>query len=158
MYKIIDNYLKKEEHLKIKTLLESDSFPWYFSKKIRKKEDIFNHQFIHTFYFNHKINSAFYPELSTLIQTLNPKALVRIKANLNPITQKIVKYGNHVDQNFKCKVAIYYINDNNGYTLIKKEKIESKANRMLFMDSDIEHAGTNTTDTANRMVININYF
>jgi hypothetical protein len=29
---------------------------------------------------------------------------------------------------------------------------------MLFMDSDIEHAGTNTTDTANRMVININYF
>jgi len=158
MYKIIDNYLKKEEHLKIKTLLESDSFPWYFSKKIRKKEDIFNHQFIHTFYFNHKINSAFYPELSTLIQTLNPKALVRIKANLNPITQKIVKYGNHVDQNFKCKVAIYYINDNNGYTLIKKEKIESKANRMLFMDSDIEHAGTNTTDKANRMVININYF
>jgi len=75
MYKIIDNYLKKEEHLKIKTLLESDSFPWYFSKKIRKKE-----------------------------------------------------------------------------------KIESKANRMLFMDSDIEHEGTNTTDTANRIVININYF
>jgi hypothetical protein len=74
MYKIIDNYLKKEEHLKIKTLLESDSFPWYFGKKINGKEDIFNYQFTHNFYFNHKINSAFYPELSTLIENFKSKS------------------------------------------------------------------------------------
>ena len=50
------------------------------------------------------------------------------------------------------------MNDNNGYTVIKGKKIESKKNRMLLFNSDINHCGTNSTNCRNRMVINFNYF
>ena len=85
-------------------------------------------------------------------------SLVRIKANLNPPTEKIVESAYHKDQNFKCKTAIYYVNNNNGYTLIGKEKILSKENRIVLFDSDVKHLGTNSTNCNNRMVINFNYF
>ena len=86
------------------------------------------------------------------------KELVRIKVNLNPPSNKLVKYSKHTDQNYSCKAAIYYINTNNGYTTIGDEKIESKANRIVFFDANEEHSGTNSTDCKNRMVINFNYF
>ena len=84
--------------------------------------------------------------------------MIRIKANLNPISHKLIKFNGHKDQDFKCKIAIYYVNTNNGYTMINGEKVKSKKNRMVFFDSTLEHYGTNSTDCNNRMVVNFNYF
>ena len=70
----------------------------------------------------------------------------------------MVKYEEHVDQTFKCKVALYYINDNNGYTMIGDKKVESKSNRMVLFNSNQKHYGTNSTNFNNRIVINFNYF
>ena len=80
------------------------------------------------------------------------------KANLNPPSNTLVEYNKHTDQKFKCKAAIYYVNSNDGYTIIGDQKIESKANRIVFFDADVPHSGTNSTDCKNRMVINFNYF
>ena len=55
---------------------------------------------------------------------MNVKALVRIKANLNPVSERIIEYKKHKDQeNFNCKGAIYYVNSNNGYTMFDNEKM-----------------------------------
>ena len=80
------------------------------------------------------------------------------EAQLNPPSNKLVEYNKHTDQKFKCKAAIYYVNSNDGYTIIGNQKIESKANRIVFFDADQQHSGTNSTDCKNRMVINFNYF
>ena len=93
-----------------------------------------------------------------IIKKLNSLSLINIKANLNPISHKLIKFGKHVDQDFKCKAALYYLNDNNGYTKIGNRKVESKGNRMVLFDTDQEHYGTNSTDCNNRTVINFNYF
>jgi len=160
MFKIEDNYLSLEDHLVLKTIMESDNFPWYFNKGklIPADNKPFDYQFVHIFYKDNIVNSDFFYRLNPIIKKLEPLSLIRIKANLNPITNKLIEFGKHQDQDFKSKGAIYYLNDNNGYTMIGKNKIESKANRMVLFDANEEHYGTNSTNCNNRMVINFNYF
>ena len=159
MYKVIDNYLDIDQHLILKTIMESNEFPWFYNeRKVATEEGLFKSQFIHIFYINNSINSNFFNYLKPILDKLKPLSLVRIKANLNPPSEKIQKCAYHTDQNFKCKAAIYYINDNNGYTSMGKEKILSKKNRMVLFNSDVKHFGTNSTNCNNRMVINFNYF
>ncbi len=159
MFKIIDNYLKKKDYTNLRQMLESYNFPWYFYLNTADKtDDIFNYQFIHLFYRDNVPNSDYFDILKPLIKQINPISLIRVKANLNPISHKLVKFDKHYDQPIKCKVAIYYINDNNGYTVVGKKKIKSKSNRIVFFNSDIEHYGTNSTNCKNRTLINFNYF
>ena len=68
-------------------------------------------------------------------------------------------HGYHTDFPFECKTAIFYINSNNGLTLFKNGQIiESVENRMVIFNSQLEHTGTTSTDTKNRIVVNFNYF
>ena len=161
MFEIKDNYLSVEDHLVLKTIMESNTFPWFYTKGKSKRVDkpeLFDHQFNHIFYIDDNINSNFFKHLNPILDKLKPDSLVRIKANLNPPSENIIEYDYHQDQKFKCKAAIYYLNDNDGYTVINKEKVLSKKNRMVFFDSDVKHFGTNSTNCNNRMLINFNYF
>ena len=161
MFKVINNFLTKDEHEKLKNTLESPTFPWYFIKgrvNATDKPNLFDYQFVHIFYKDNFVNSDFFNHLNPIIKKLDPLSLVRIKANLNPISNKLNVSEYHTDQNFKCKAAIYYLNENNGYTMIGDKKVESKANRIVLFDADKKHYGTNSTNCNNRMVININYF
>ena len=160
MFEVKDNFLPEKEYINIYTLLTDEYFPWYFNnyKTLSHTGELFDYQFIHIFYKDNEILSPFFKSLKPLIDKLNSRTLVRIKANLNPITQELIKYKSHTDQDFECKVAIYYLNTNNGYTMLEDKKVESKANRMVLFDSSIFHYGTNSTNCNNRMVINFNYF
>tara|TARA_R100000908_G_C3722783_1_gene124913 strand:+ start:294 stop:773 length:480 start_codon:yes stop_codon:yes gene_type:complete len=158
MLRIEDNYIDAEKCLDLRLMMESDIFPWFFLQgKVTKKDKLFDYQFVHIFYKNYSINSDYYERLSPLIDKLKPLSLIRIKANLNPVSNELIKFDKHQDQFFKCKTAIYYLNDNNGYTMIGDKKVESKSNRMVFFDADQTHYGTNSTNCNNRMVINFNY-
>ena len=159
MFKIEDNYLSATDHLVLKAIMESNTFPWYYNKnKVYNKDELFHYQFVHIFYKDNIVNSDYFQHLNAIIEKLKPLSLIRIKANCNPISTKLIEFDKHPDQFFKCKAAIYYLNDNDGYTMIGKNKVESKANRMVFFNADEEHHGTNSTNCNNRMVINFNYF
>jgi hypothetical protein len=159
MHKVIDDYLPSEQHTSLKNLMESDNFPWFFNKgKVFETDKLFDYQFLHIFYNENKINSNYFDLLNPLIKELKPLSLIRIKANLNPITNKLVVSDEHTDQAFKCKAAIYYVNSNNGYTMIGDKKIDSKENRIVLFNANEKHYGTNSTNCNNRMVINFNYF
>ena len=159
MFKVQDNYLTIDEHLVLKTIMESNTFYWYYYKgKLKPSNKIFDYQLVHIFYNDNFVNSNFFNDLNPIIEKLKPLSLIRIKANLNPISHKLIKFDKHQDQHFKCKAAIYYLNDNDGYTMIGDNKVESKANRIVLFNADQEHYGTNSTNCNNRMVINFNYF
>ena len=160
MFEVKDNFLPEKEYINIYTLLTDEYFPWYFNnyKTLSDTKELFEYQFTHTFYNKYAISSDNFKYLKPILKKLNYLSLIRIKANLNPITQELIKYKSHKDQDFECKVAIYYLNTNNGYTMLEDKKVESKANRMVLFDSSIFHYGTNSTNCNNRMVINFNYF
>ena len=134
-------------------------FPWFFKNTISdSREVIDNYYFVHMFYVK-TITSNFYNILDPIIKKLDVNALVRIKGNLHPNVNKFLENSKHVDFNFQHKGAIFYVNTNNGFTVLEDgTKIESIENRLLMFDPSKLHSSTNCTDEKRRININFNYF
>jgi hypothetical protein len=159
-YQIIDNYLPQKEFNDIKDVIMSNNFSWYYSPDVAE-EKIFHYSyyFAHLLYINNKPNSAHYDIVQPLINKINPHALIRIKANLYPNLNKVVENLPHVDFEFDHKGAIYYINTNDGFTVLHDgTKIQSIENRILFFNPSKLHHSTHCTDQKARVNINFNYF
>jgi hypothetical protein len=162
MIKTMNNFLPPQSFLMIKGLLDSSDFPWYFNKAVVSEKDPLDYfQFTHTFFNNGHIHSDFFRNLSFLLDVIKPSLLVRIKANLQPMTSSIIKHGMHIDEEFdnaKITTGIFYINTNNGKTIFETgEEVKSEENKYIEFDSKKMHTGTTCTDEKNRIVININY-
>lgn len=160
---VIDNLLSDEELKSLENYLLHPDFPWYFNHGVLtpeySKDNHLDFQFVHTFYDKYAPSSAHIGALDSLLTAIKPNALIRIKANLNPIAPEQVEHGYHVDFDFTCKTAVFYVNTNNGYTKFKTgEVINSVANRLLVFDSFMPHTGSTTTDSFGRVLINLNYF
>ena len=158
-HKVIDNFLDKEYFDSLVKLFIGDEMPWYFQKVVAKgvKED-------HIFYMTHMIykgntpKSPFYDNLIPLLEKLEVRALLRIKANFYPNTHVLYEHPTHSDYNFSHTGAILSLNTCDGYTKLKDDtKIDSIANRLLLFDSSEEHRSTTTTNVPARINININY-
>ena len=161
--KITNNFLPPQSFLMVKALLNSNELPWYFNDHIvLPKKDPVNHtQFTHTFYVNDKPHSNFFRNLSPLLDVIKPSILIRIKANLLPMTSSIIKHTMHTDflsDNAKVTTGIFYINTNNGKTIFETgEEVKSEENKYVEFDSRKLHTGTSCTDQKRRIVINLNY-
>ena len=82
----------------------------------------------------------------------------RAKANLYGRTKELVHHDNHADTNFSHKGAIFYINSNNGFTVLEDgTEIKSVRNRLLLFDPSKPHHSTSCTDDKRRVNINFNY-
>ena len=133
--KIIDNFLPEEEFKRIQAALLSNDFPYYFNGFVADDWDNKNFYFNHNIYKDHRPRSEFFEALHNIYIKLDVRALFRVKVNCFPRTEKLIKYGEHKDTEFKHKGALFSINTCNGGTLIGKKFIPSVANRMLLFDS-----------------------
>jgi len=175
-YKVYDNFLDKQDFLNLKNTMLSPDFSWFYNettittykenpafyrddKSFAKNND---YQFTHIFYINHQVNSPFFHLVFPLIQKINPKAIIRIKANLTNKTDRSMVYGFHVDQDnapSNLKTAVYYINTTNGPTLFEDgTEIESLENRLVVFDTNLPHSAVSQTDEKARIVINFNFY
>jgi hypothetical protein len=160
-YKIIDNFLPKEDFKQINDLLTGPNFPWYYNKNVtfgpKDKKD-------KNYYFNHR----FYEDvvLSNLYDFINEKllskidifSLKRVKANFHPRTEKVWFNKKHIDYKQSHKGCIYYINTCDGFTVLEDgKKIESIENRALFFDPSKQHNSSTCSNAKGRINININY-
>ena len=159
---IKDNYLNEADYEKIRDTMKGDYFPWYFHDVVVTEDDTDDSHFFwtHIFFDREKgVASTFYKILHPLLNKLKFKALIRIKANLYSNQGKIIEHKDHADFPFKHKGALFSINSNNGFTILKDNtKIKSVANRMLLFDPSIPHRSSTCTDAKMRCNININYF
>lgn len=156
--KVIDNFIDFESFIRIKKLLTGSNFPWFYQDNVNHANDGF-FQFTHTFYHNHSPQSRNIEDITPIVNKLEAKALIRIKANLLTKTEKIIKHGYHIDFKFNNTTGIYYVNTNNGFTEFENgTKIESVENRFVSFPSHFMHSGSSSTDTNQRIVINFNYF
>jgi hypothetical protein len=159
MIDITDNFLPKEDFLHIKQSMENPYFDWYFNTSIvGYKETLYSGQLTHTFYYKFNARGSF-PLLEKLIKKINPLSVIRVKANLSCIGNNIIEQGLHTDFNDKrITTAIFYINNNNGYTRFENgSTVESVENRFVCFNSSLKHTGTNCTNNQRRIVLNLNY-
>ena len=161
----IDNFLKDEAIEKqVFDFLTGSDFPYFYQPHLafegagRPNEFFFQHRL-----FDSEPLSRYFEFFDQhIFQKLNYKTLYRAKVNLTTFTPEPVTSEWHIDDvNHNHKVAIYYVNDNNGYTEIfdgeKNYKIASKRNRMVTFDGKYEHRAVGQTDEKVRVLININY-
>ena len=161
---VIDNFLDQQEFVSLQEFFLGGSMPWYTTTILLEKDakdsnlsyqD--NFQLFNLMYSNYSPQSDLIFKINPLIKKINPVAIVRIKANLNPRTSKIVEHGYHIDYR-NLTTCIYYLNTNDGYTLFEDgTKIESKENRLVEFNSNLSHTGTSTTNSPFRVVLNLNY-
>lgn len=157
--KVIKNFLTKEDFEPLQKLLMSSNFPWFYSSQINYMNDKpdLQHYMYHLFYKEHAVNSDYFEYLSPLIVKLKINALIRIKANLYPYQPTIKEHDFHVDFNYPHKVALFAINNNNGYTRLKGKKIKSRENQIIMFKGNELHASSTCSDQSIRININFNY-
>lgn len=159
-YEVIDNYLPQKEYEEIRDVMMGPEFPWFYNPEVTVPgvEDK-SMYFTHVFHHDSLVNSNFFGLISPLISKLNAKALIRVKGNMYPNVGNFLKNDRHADYDFTHKGAIFYINTNNGPTILEDgTKIGAVANRILFFDASKLHNSIFCTDQKVRVNININYF
>ena len=162
-----DNFIPKGSFEILQKQLLGTKMNWSFrTDKVKDTESTDSFQFVHMFYapympkkgwpvIEDKVNL-----LETLLYTLNPYIVIKIKANLTPRTAVPDKTDFHIDLGdfLGQKTAIFYLNTNNGYTEFEDGTIvESVANRICVFDGSERHRGVSCTDEKMRVVINLNY-
>lgn len=160
--KLERNFLDEKYFKEIKSKITSPYFPWYFQPNMTKG----NYEWERP-YFSHKIYDEFLPNsncfdiFKPLLNKLEVKSLIRLTVNLNINFDEQYYSSWHTDQQFPCKVAILYINTNNGFTEIKNDKeilkIDCEENKIIMFDNHCKHRSVSQTDDKRRIVINLNY-
>lgn len=118
-FQIYDTALPEREFKKIKTTMIGGNFPWHLNQKFTKSSHRFDEkydlQLVHMFYGHGIPLSKHFGLLKPLLSVLEPTAIMRIKANLTPVTPETIAFGFHTDVNFKKnqppfkgETAIYY--------------------------------------------------
>lgn len=171
---IVDNFLTKEQFnfLHYHVLGDgNENLKWNFRdftvglnpEELENKD---SYQFTNlVFYKNRIYNEEFFNNLIPLFeQRLEIEHWLKIKLNFRPIGKKI-ETGLHNDllheDGFMFLTAVFYLNDNNGYTEIitkksEKVKVESVENRCVIFRGDLFHQAV-TSDDNHRIVLNINF-
>lgn len=159
--KVIDNFLLPEEFAPIKEYMMGPEFPWYFNQTVDYDGEITNKfQFVHNFIMIEKgLVSNSMGILSPVLNKLDMKHLLKLKANCNPRGDGKNIGEHHVDNGVPTALtAVYYINTNNGGTEFQSgEFVESVENRIVIFDSTMAHRGVSCTDEKVRVLANINY-
>jgi hypothetical protein len=165
-YKIIDNFLEKDDFKKFQDeIFNINNTPWFYreSQTCENFEDLndIGYFSLGFFYNLHNDFNNYNYFLYKIYEKLGCKALIQSRANLFLKQNNVGKLYFHTDFNFECKTAIFYLNTNNGGTILdenKKIKIDNIENRMLIFDSSIRHCTLLQSDVKRRIIININYF
>ncbi len=153
MYKIFDNFLSEEEFLKIKNSILNSEFSWNLTPNVSNIQE--NLKITSSYYFTHLFDS--YEIFDVLLKKLSPSKVIRIKANLYPSTEKVERHNNHIDYDYENIGAIYYLNTNNGLTILEdKVEVESVRNRLILFDGSKLHCSTTCSDDKCRVNVNMN--
>jgi len=160
-YKTFNNFLEKEEFLKVKNIITHQEFPWFF---VGGNTEIKGGFFIHSFFKKNQINSTYFHEcLKNIFEKLKPRALLEARANLLLSSlfynEKSRWHTDYYDDNY---TAVFYLNTTEGGTELKNndkiEFIKAEENKILLMKGNVEHRAILSPDTEKRYIINLNYF
>lgn len=160
-YVVIDNFLDDVHFNKVSEVMLSTAFPWFYNDNIVDEKDGGYFQFTHSFYYNHLANSNYFNLLEPVLNKLEPKGLLRIKANTTTKTDQHIIHKQHVDLDFTLPnfyTSVFYINTNNGGTVFEEGgEVNSLENRLVTFPMHKKHTGKTCTNEKRRVVINFNY-
>ena len=178
---IIDDFLPKDEFDKMKEVILSASFPWYYTpSKVTNPEGIpntdenwtkmkllideYNWQFFHVFYINNVPNSNHLEVINPLLEKINPFSWIKVRGTCNVKTPiNILGGGFHTDLpprvfDIPLRTGIFYFSTNNGGTLFEEGwQTRNIENRLVTFPVNLRHSALTCTDVPVRIQINLNF-
>jgi hypothetical protein len=181
---VIDDALPEEEFKLLEDIVFDDGkFPWYYvqSSAFSDPRDDYNSNgsWFHNVYRNGNYSSVYDVFIRAINSYILPKVdncttVDRIRIGKHTHVKENYVNGAHVDLAAPHKVAILYMNDSDGPTILYKnrfkdtqiiekedlevmEKIDPKRNRLLIFDGLNFHSSSYPKDTKRRIVVNINF-
>lgn len=164
-YKIIDDYLSKEDLKFLQNQFFSNEFPYFFCNEINDR-DSKNFYFDHHL-FNGELYSPFFQHIWPVFEKNRHKflnedkdlKLIRAKVNCYPRTNKVEMHGPHKDYPLKDNlVALFFVNTTDAPTHIMPDtQIDNIENRLVLFNGHTDHSSSSPTDSKVRVTININY-
>lgn len=176
MFKVIDDFISKEDQDEIERYIFDSSFPYRFHK-IHNYGDGFKSplQLTHHLYMHDEGASPHFPIIKPVYASLMAlygditlfRAKVNVTTPMSPYTQ-LHSQEPHVDLQYENgaeidhMVCVYYINNSDGPTLFFHDgvidgKIEPKKGRALIFNGKKVHAGSNPIESPFRAIINIDF-
>tara|TARA_R100001510_G_C7605702_1_gene170937 strand:+ start:449 stop:940 length:492 start_codon:yes stop_codon:yes gene_type:complete len=161
---IIKNFLEKNFFQDLQKLITESEFAWFQRKTMVTGTTNNLGYFTHSFYNNNQINcDTYFKYIIPILNKLNSKAIIEVRANLTPSVFFKEKNCNfHTDNSFNCKTAILYLNTCDGGTEFKINNkikfIKSEENKIVIFNSNIEHRATTSQNEDFRYILNFNYF
>ena len=158
-HQIVDNFLQPDYFENLVSVISGEEFPWFYIGHIAEPNDTQDNYLTHNFYSNNAPNSNFFDHLKPLLEKLEVKALMRVRALMYIGRDHLIEHGRHSDTPFAHKTCVLYLNTNDGFTRLNDTTcVNSVRNRALLFDGSQPHNSTNCTSDKRRLVITINYF
>lgn len=168
--KVINNCINKSNFLKLKNLVISNNFNWFFledSAFEHKFKDSINYSFFHNVMLNYEINSNFFSFINSIALqakdkfNLNDYKIFRIRLGLTTSYGKKIINKAHIDTEKKHKVILLYITNSDGDTYFYKNNkiinfITPEENKAILFNGDIYHSSSKPIKYSRRIVLNIN--
>ena len=171
MIKIIDNFLSEEEFCIIKEFVYDKDLQWKHGKMLPSEiivcEEKENYQDCYILYSNGNYNPRELSIIMPVLKKLQAEVLLKAKINRTTSRNKRMLVGWHTDctkdhwaykEGKVPKTAIFYINTNDGSTIIDDQNVNCVENRIVIFDSEIKHSGITCNKSENKILININYY
>ena len=158
-YDIYDNFLSKEDHKTIYDMFVDWNFQWHLKLNLNdcQSNDDKSVYFTHSFYYEGQGASENFEKMKPLLNRIKHNYLYRMVGNLYTHTKDIIRHANHIDFNEPHTTCLYYINTNNGKTILNDDVlVDSVANRLLVFDGLTPHCSTTCSYEKVRMNVNVN--
>ena len=166
--KQIDNFLIPPYFDKLKELVYSSNFNWFYqSSSLSDLEKCDNFMFTHKLWdLKDGNNSNYFPEFWHIFLYLKHhtqcKELLRMKLNLYTNQNKKIYHAKHYDimkeddkPQEDVTIAVFNFTSCNGSTIVDGKEFKSKENSAVIFSNTLEHQGTVQTDHNARIVLNI---
>jgi len=156
--KIINNFIQDKEIFEgIKNLLMSYTFPYYYYNHVAHENDRSDYFFAHILFDKDQQHSKYFNKITMpILGRLDFNYLIRAKVNCYTKKHEQIITEMHTDTPQKHMVALFSINNNNGYTLFENgDKILSVENQLVIFDGHLKHCSVAQTDKNIRVNINI---
>jgi hypothetical protein len=120
-----------------------------------------NYKFEHTFYNQLTEPSEHFPLLIPLLAKLDAVLLVNIKGDLLTSSNLHVTYSSTAELEpalaAVCKIAVFHLTTNNGYTELLDQQIASTENSIAIFDATTAYSQSGCTDEAFRLTVTVAY-
>jgi|SRR5210317_1176891 len=164
-YKVIDNFLQKDQYFHLKNLITNFEFPW------RRRLNLFqdghpsnNGYFTFCFYNNYQPQSEWFEHfIVPILDKLKAASVIQVRANMHMKelfgVEDVPFHEDYAGLKNYTTAILNFSNDGGTRIKINNENfdINSKENRLLIMDGNTLHTTIKNDKLDVRYLLNFNY-